>query len=69
MQVLTSASRNDILLALDEETAKELRDVLCEGVPDCRETLSKVSVTALPQEFLFTPATCSNGKLSRDVYT
>lgn len=34
--------RNDILLAVDDEVAQQLTDVLCEGVPDCQETLTKV---------------------------
>lgn len=35
--------RNDFILALDKPTKVELDRRLCQGVPDCKETLSKVS--------------------------
>lgn len=38
--------RNDILLAVDKDVAQQLTEVLCEGVPDCKETLSKVILVA-----------------------
>ena len=40
--IVSVLGRNDILLAVDKDTERELKEVLCEGVPDCRETLSKV---------------------------
>ena len=36
--------RNDIIVAADSRTKGRLQDILCEGVLDCSETMSKVSV-------------------------
>jgi hypothetical protein len=33
--------RNDILLAVDVDTHVRLTEKLCEGVPDCQETMAK----------------------------
>ena len=52
--------RNDFILALDKPTKVELDRRLCQGVPDCKETLSKVSILAsrvvLPEGLNILPA-------------
>lgn len=37
--------RNDIVVAIDSRTKARLEAILCEGVPDCKDTMAKVLIS------------------------